>query len=57
MQPAADAPIALRRPAAPELLQGLGDRFKERCSTGQSVRHQHGRDDSPSPLKVTACVC
>ena len=27
MQPAADAPIARRRPAPPELLQGLGDRF------------------------------
>ena len=56
MQPAADAPIARRRPAPPELLQGLGDRFQERCSTGQSVRHQHGRDDSPYDTTPPDCV-
>jgi D-lactate dehydrogenase (cytochrome) len=56
MQPAADAPIARGRTAPPELLQGLGDRFQERCSTGQSVRHQHGRDDSPYDTTPPDCV-
>ena len=56
MQPAADAPIALRRPAPPELLQGLGARFGERCSTGESVRDRHGRDDSPYDTTPPDCV-
>ena len=56
MQPAADAPIARRRTAPPELLQSLGDRFQERCSTGQAVRHQHGRDDSPYDTTPPDCV-
>ncbi len=45
MPPAADDPIARRRPAPPELLRSLGDRFRERCSTGQAVRERHGRDE------------
>ena len=56
MQPAADAPIARRRTAPPELLKGLGDRFQERCGTGQSVRHQHGRDESPYDTTPPDCV-
>ena len=56
MRPAADAPIARRRPAPPELLQGLGDRFQERFSTGQSVRDRHGRDDSPYDTTPPDCV-
>src|SRR4051794_7633013 len=56
MQPAADAPIARRRTAPPELLQSLGDRFQERCSTGPTVRHQHGRDDSPYDTTPPDCV-
>jgi D-lactate dehydrogenase (cytochrome) len=50
------APIALRRPAPPELLQGLGERFQERCSTEPSVRHRHGRDDSPYDTTPPDCV-
>lgn len=56
MQPAANAPIAQRRPAPPELLQGLSARFKERCSTGQAVRDQHGRDESPYDTTPPDCV-
>src|SRR5438105_2617941 len=56
MHPAANAPTAERRPAPPELLQGLGDRFGERCSTGLSVRQQHGRDESPYDTTPPDCV-
>jgi D-lactate dehydrogenase (cytochrome) len=56
MQHAANAPIVCRRPAPPELLQGLSDRFQERCSTGESVRHRHGRDDSPYDTTPPDCV-
>src|SRR5271163_3869728 len=56
MQPAVDAPIARRRPAPPELLQALGDRFGERFSTCQSVRDLHGRDDSPYDTTPPDCV-
>ena len=56
MQPAVDAPIARRRPAPPELLQALGDRFQERFSTCQSVRDRHGRDDSPFDTTPPDCV-
>ena len=56
MQPAVDAPIARRRPAPPELLQALGDRFGERFSTGQSVRDSHGRDESPYDTTPPDCV-
>ena len=56
MQPAVDAPIARRRPAPPELLQALGDRFGERFSTCQSVRDWHGRDDSPYDTTPPDCV-
>src|SRR5262245_54079992 len=56
MQHAANAPNARRRPAPPELLQALSARFQERCSTGQSVRHQHGRDDSPYDTTPPDCV-
>src|SRR3954471_24015646 len=56
MQPAANVPIARRRPATPELLQGLSERFQERCSTGQSVRLQHGRDESPYDTTPPDCV-
>lgn len=47
MQPVANVPIARRRSAPPELLQGLCERFGERCSIGQAVRDRHGRDESP----------
>ena len=56
MQPAADARIARRRSAAPELLKDLGDRFQERCGTGQFVRQQHGRDESPYNTTPPDCV-
>ncbi len=56
MQPEADASIGRRRPAPPELLKDLGDRFQERCSTGQSVRDRHGRDDSPYDTTPPDCV-
>jgi D-lactate dehydrogenase (cytochrome) len=56
MQPAADAPIARGRPAPPDLLQGLGERFGERCSTVESIRHRHGRDDSPYDTTPPDCV-
>src|SRR3954470_813911 len=56
MQPAADAPIGRRRTAPPELLQGLGERFGERCSTGDSVRDRHGRDESPFDTTPPDCV-
>jgi D-lactate dehydrogenase (cytochrome) len=44
------------RHATPELLQGLSERFKERCNTGQSVRQQHGRDESPYDITPPDCV-
>jgi D-lactate dehydrogenase (cytochrome) len=47
MQPTANAMNARRRPAPPELLQSLSNRFHERCSTSQPVRDRRGRDDSP----------
>jgi D-lactate dehydrogenase (cytochrome) len=56
MQPAANAPTARRRPAPPELLQDLGDRFGERFSTAQSVRQRHGRDESPYDTTPPDCV-
>src|SRR5262245_33727244 len=56
MQPAANAPFARKRPAPPELLQALSDRFQERCSTGQAVRERHGRDESPYDTTPPDCV-
>jgi D-lactate dehydrogenase (cytochrome) len=56
MQHAASSPIARKRSAPPGLLQELRDRFKERCSTGQSIRDQHGRDDSPYDTTPPDCV-
>jgi D-lactate dehydrogenase (cytochrome) len=56
MQPTAGAPIDRKRLTPPELLQGLGNRFHERCSTGESVRHQHGRDESPYNTTPPDCV-
>ena len=56
MHTTVDAPIARMRPAPPELLQGLGERFQERCSTEPSVRHRHGRDDSPYDTTPPDCV-
>jgi D-lactate dehydrogenase (cytochrome) len=56
MQPAADAPFARGRHVPPDLLQGLGERFGERFSTGESVRHRHGRDESPYDTTPPDCV-
>src|SRR6516165_4548977 len=56
MQPTAGAPNARIRAVPPELLQGLGDRFQERCSTSPSVRDRHGRDDSPYDTTPPDCV-
>ncbi|MFL6711577.1 MAG: FAD-binding oxidoreductase [Sulfurifustis sp.] len=47
MQLAASSVVAHKRSAPPELLQKLREKFKERFSTGQAVRDQHGRDESP----------
>ena len=56
MQPAADAPIARRRPVPPELLQGLRERFGERCDISESVRDRHGREDSPYDTTPPDCI-
>jgi D-lactate dehydrogenase (cytochrome) len=56
MQTVANASMARRRSAPPELLQALSDRFKERYSTEQSVRYQHGRDESPYDTTAPDCV-
>lgn len=56
MDPIADAPIAPRRSAPFELLQALGARFQERCSTEPSVRQRHGRDESPYDPTPPDCV-
>jgi D-lactate dehydrogenase (cytochrome) len=37
-------------------VQGLSDRFKERCSISETVRHQHGRDESPYDTTPPDCV-
>ncbi len=39
-----------RRPVPDAMLQALRDRFGERLSTAQSVREQHGRDESAYPM-------
>ncbi len=44
------------RPAPPELLQCLSDRFQERCRTGASERERHGRDESPYDTTPPDCV-
>ena len=56
MHPVADAPTARGRPVPPELLQGLGERVGERCSTDESVRRRHGRDESPYDTTPPDCV-
>jgi D-lactate dehydrogenase (cytochrome) len=56
MQPDADGPVAHRRPAPPELLHDLGDRFGERCSTAPPVLDRHGRDESPFDMTPPDCV-
>ena len=47
MQLAASLVNAKKRSAPPELLRSLGEKFKDRFSVGQSIRDQHGRDESP----------
>jgi D-lactate dehydrogenase (cytochrome) len=56
-----NAPHALlpqinRRNVPPELIAALKAHFGARCSTGQAVREQHGRDESalvaPPPAAV-----
>ena len=56
MQPTRNAPGAPRRPAPPELLQGLGDLLGERCCTADPVRQRHGRDESPYDTTPPDCV-
>ncbi len=56
MQPRADVSPVRRRPAPPDLLQVLGERFGERFSTGDSDRQRHGRDDSPYDTTPPDCV-
>ena len=56
MQPAAGGPVAGSRPVPRDLLQGLCDRFGERCTTAPSVRDRHGRDDSPYDTTPPDCV-
>lgn len=50
------ASTASRRPATPELLLTLRERFQERCSTGEAVRLAHGRDESPYDATPPDCV-
>jgi D-lactate dehydrogenase (cytochrome) len=52
----ATASVAPRRPPPPELLNALGDRFRERCSLGPDIRNQHGRDESPFDTIPPDCV-
>lgn len=56
MPAASDSPNSRRRPAPPELLRALESRFGDRCSTGESVRQAHGRDESPFDVTPPDCV-
>src|SRR3954466_3176699 len=56
MQPTPAAPFARSPPAPPPLPHALAERFGERCSTGESVRHRHGRDESPYDTTPPDCV-
>lgn len=56
MQLASTTPTSRKRPAPPELLQELHNRFNERCSTEESIKQQHGRDDSPFDTTPPDCV-
>lgn len=56
MTAASDSPNSRRRPAPPELLRALESRFGDRCSTGESVRQAHGRDESPFDVTPPDCV-
>jgi len=47
MQLAASFANVPKRAAPPELLRALDQMFGDRFCTGQSVRDQHGRDESP----------
>src|SRR5258708_7642209 len=56
MQLTSSTPTHRRRPAPPELLQELHNRFNERFSTEASIKQQHGRDDSPFDTTPPDCV-
>ena len=43
----AELALPQARPVPAAMLDSLHQRFGERCSTAQSVREQHGRDESP----------
>jgi D-lactate dehydrogenase (cytochrome) len=50
-------PQALRRPLPPAFVDALGRRFGARLATGDAVREQHGRDESPyAPMPPDAVV-
>jgi len=48
--PHAVLPQSARRTVPDEMLEALRQRFGERCSTAESVREQHGRDESTYPV-------
>jgi D-lactate dehydrogenase (cytochrome) len=43
-------PKAQPRAVPAAMLTALRERFGERCSTAESVREQHGRDESTYPV-------
>ena len=54
-----NAPVttsALRRPLPASFLDALKATFGERCSTAESVREHHGRDESPYPPMLPDAV-
>lgn len=54
--PARLLPQLAPRPVPAALIDALQARFGERCATGQSVREQHGRDESPFEVRPPDAV-
>ncbi|TCT02785.1 FAD-binding oxidoreductase [Paralcaligenes ureilyticus] len=49
-------PESARRVIPAGFLDALREQFKDRCSTGHSVREHHGRDESPYPPMLPDAV-
>jgi len=49
-------PAVQPRPMPAAMLQGLRERFGDRCSTAAAVCDQHGRDESPFPVTPPEAV-